>query len=512
MTSTTNSKKYKVEKVYFDGQLLTLNEDGFFYVTMPSYPTSFSVETVKINRNFTINKTENLSAYITEKETDTIDQNVSYGLFDTTYYVHTSSINDDFGANGVEVSYVDENGDTQLVTVTQKTRGELYTFKCPAGDVTITVQEKDVSAYKNHEILGTYIGFQYYSYYANRTSPSSTHTITFSSNETTTSSLSARKDGYWRIIDSNQVELQKGTNNFLYTHEKDALVSPYKATNNGGNNESVYLYVRGESGSKITFDGCLSTENDTINWVVSVSLNDTYATTFACINNVLHLNVQVKMLEGTTINGASKFEVSKNDKLIATITNAGSNKLTVVEEKEAIIYTGEKGELSLKNDIALFEEENYSYIIDGNQITLSSSTKEYVLQLDNENLTYTVISFNQKDANPFSGYQFTGYYDDYSYTDEYGNPSQSSLKVTFNEGDTISGKLCAGSDSHWFDFDATLVGTELTLKITNACKTSYIGTSIKATVKNNTITFNQDIDDIYTIAYGVVSCQAFPGL
>ena len=172
MTSTTNSKKYKVEKVYFDGQLLTLNEDGFFYVTMPSYPTSFSVETVKINRNFTINKTENLSAYITEKETDTIDQNVSYGLFDTTYYVHTSSINDDFGVNGVEVSYVDENGDTQLVTVTQKTRGELYTFKCPAGDVTITVQEKDVSAYKNHEILGTYIGFQYYSYYANRTSPS----------------------------------------------------------------------------------------------------------------------------------------------------------------------------------------------------------------------------------------------------------------------------------------------------------------------------------------------------
>lgn len=498
---SSSDGKHKVNKVSFDGKELTPNaEDGYYYVTMPSYPASFAVETVAVTRAFNITPSEHLSAFITSDKEGTVDSALTEGTYDTKYYLHVSSNDAAYSVNSVNISYTDEEGTVQSITVKEETTGSLYSFTCPKGDVTITFVEKDLSMYLNHEVVGSYIGYNLFSTStANKTSITSPTEMKFNGDATS----SGWKSGAWTIVDNNHVSVSDK----VFTHEGNSLFAQY-----GSANSDVYVFVKGVKGSDVlTNDACYSKDNNTINWYANLTVNGETTTSFACINDVVYLNVTITLLEGTTINGASKFEVSKNGKLLATVTNAGSNKLTVEESNVTTTYTGEKGDLVVGNKSATFEGAEYSYTLEGTTLTLTSPTKTYVLELDVTALTYTVTSFEEKENNVFGGYTFEGTYDDY-YWDEY-EPTQSSLKIVFNVGPEITGTLYVGGTNYYFEFTATLEGNTLTMTIGNNISGSgLVGKVITATVDGQSIAINNDISTTYTTRYGVATCASFPGL
>lgn len=387
-----------------------------------------------------------LKTYKEDKKTELAGANQN-----DTVYVKATSDSEDYGVREVKVTYAtDDMGHLSQTSVTNKGDG-WYSFKCPyAHDkkVRISVVEANNTVLKNSEAVGKYMTI-------------SISNATRSFDEFDTRTVTIAKDGVMNLYNGDSVsrtDIAAGDDGSTLTTEG---VSP-SYVQYGDN--FLFFSTDGDTGFKTPFGGynllCVKmskeedavadytvhgerflVEDDRVFVSVTVQRNGAdYASAFIRFTEKVAIyGVSYNMIKGTNVNDdIVLYEVfSKDHTKQAVIGSNGTGTYTsrCLMGPFYGTYIKDSDTLELYSSMkALFNGDSYNYSVTGNEMVLTSSTRELTLTIDDANKTFTIDNDKSLvlDLPEFAGkgYRTTGLEDDSFYYNFYIEFSATDMKMS----------------------------------------------------------------------------------
>lgn len=320
--------------VYDD--IVTVSSSNYVYFTMPG--NNVTLETVKVPnyKAISVVNSEHLSITLKLKDGDNYVDVVDNDHFipDTTVYIFVSGLEDgDFGVDTIKVTY--STSSTATLTTVDAATG-IYSFKMVNYDnVTVTVTEKNLSAFKGYSFVGSnYYGNNIYSAGASESFSASTSYTVYvdgsgamtrgtSSKYTVTSATTKTGDGVATLSTGKDFCY---SDNFIFGH--------FSLTNSLSNSfgKDYIVAVRAvdssDTYSNYKFEYIIASDKSfiAVNAYRTVDADKTYVASmfFDAINKEFYgTGLSFVLKEGTTKLGSTtaSFDVVVNDTTVGTVTS-----------------------------------------------------------------------------------------------------------------------------------------------------------------------------------------------
>lgn len=426
-----------------------------FQFTMPSRPATIDVLTTPYYRPLKKVESEHLKLTFLSRE-EKVDETTNTKTFTYTeitqsvaredVYVRVTGVTEDFVVSSMKGNYKTKYSDSNSLTITKDTADEneanLYTFRCPVGDdITITVTEENLTAYKGQPFVGKYKFVELWTSGIKTGSLSSTAEIKSSgkleatSGKPFTSSTISNHDA-----ENKRLTLLKGSDKFFMSYEGDLGYTPYS-------NDKVYqqdaFFMVKDDGTTLTYKSNIfgQKEEGKTYFAVEIFTKENNVETFKNgffvdftdeANPKLFMNVTFEFTKGSFVSDTNaEYKVKKGDTVVADVANCGSSLYALRDGLQAT-YTGANGELVLDGlGSATYKGSTWSYVFDKetSDLTLTSGGNSLTL-----GLTLTDKTYVEKGAvaaeNDFDGKSFQG-----SWTDDGDGYF---IKVTFGKSGAVN--------------------------------------------------------------------------
>lgn len=497
-----------------------------FQFTMPSRPATIDVLTTPYYRPLKKVESEHLKLTFLSRE-EKVDETTNAKTFTYTeitqsvaredVYVRVTGVTEDFVVSSMKGNYKTKYSDSNSLTITKDTADEneanLYTFRCPVGDdITITVTEENLTAYKGQPFVGKYKFVELWTSGIKTGSLSSTAEIKSSgkleatSGKPFTSSTISNHDA-----ENKRLTLLKGSDKFFMSYEGDLGYTPYS-------NDKVYqqdaFFMVKDDGTTLTYKSNIfgQKEEGKTYFAVEIFTKENNVETFKNgffvdftdeANPKLFMNVTFEFTKGSFVSDTNaEYKVKKGDTVVADVANCGSSLYALRDGLQAT-YTGANGELVLDGlGSATYKGSTWNYVFDKetNDLTLTSGGNSLTLGLTLTDKTYVekgaVAAENEFDGKTFSNF-FSSSFDDSYYFYKITFGKSGSVDVLITTGKTEKGTKMYPNNSNK-DPDTYVINDDGTISLT-----MHNGSSEKVLVltpneTKTTLTIDKDFSNVYT--------------
>lgn len=497
-----------------------------FQFTMPSRPATIDVLTTPYYRPLKKVESEHLKLTFLSRE-EKVDETTNAKTFTYTeitqsvaredVYVRVTGVTEDFVVSSMKGNYKTKYSDSNSLTITKDTADEneanLYTFRCPVSDdITITVTEENLTAYKGQPFVGKYKFVELWNSGIKTDSLSSTVEIKSSgkleatSGRPFTSSTISNHDA-----ENKRLTLLKGSDNYFMTYEGDLGYTPYS-------DDKVYqqdaFFMVKDDGTTLTYKSNIfgQKEEGKTYFAVEIFTKENNVETFKNgffvdftdeANPKLFMNVTFEFTKGSFVSDTNaEYKVKKGDTVVADVANCGSSLYALRDGLQAT-YTGANGELVLDGlGSATYKGSTWNYVFDKetNDLTLTSGGNSLTLGLTLTDKTYVekgaVAAENEFDGKTFSNF-FSSSFDDSYYFYKITFGKSGSVDVLITTGKTEKGTKMYPNNSNK-DPDTYVINDDGTISLT-----MHNGSSEKVLVltpneTKTTLTIDKDFSNVYT--------------
>lgn len=501
-----------------------------FQFTMPSRPATIDVLTTPYYRSIKKVESEHLKLTFLSRE-EKVDETTNTKTFTYTeitqsvaredVYVRVTGVTEDFVVSSVKGIYkttgytgsVYENNITVSKVSDDENETNLYTFRCPVSDdITITVTEENLTAYKGQPFVGKYKFVELWNSGIKTDSLSSTVEIKSSgkleatSGRPFTSSTISNHDA-----ENKRLTLLKGSDNYFMTYEGDLGYTPY--SDDKVYQQDAYFMVK-DDGSTLTYKSNIfgQKEEGKTYFAVEIFTKENNVETFKNgffvdftdeANPKLFMNVTFEFAKGSFVSDTNaEYKVKKGDTVVADVANCGSSLYALRDGLQAT-YAGANGELVLDGlGSATYKGSTWNYVFDKetNDLTLTSGGNSLTLGLTLTDKTYVekgaVAAENEFDGKTFSNF-FSSSFDDSYYFYKITFGKSGSVDVLITTGKTEKGTKMYPNNSNK-DPDTYVINEDGTISLT-----MHNGSSEKVLVltpneTKTTLTIDKDFSNVYT--------------
>lgn len=459
-----------------------------FQFTMPSRPATIDVLTTPYYRPLKKVESEHLELTFLSRE-EKVDETTNTKTFTYTeitqsvaredVYVRVTGVTEDFVVSSMKGNYKTKYSDSNSLTITKDTADEneanLYTFRCPVSDdITITVTEENLTAYKGQPFVGKYKFVELWNSGIKTGSLSSTAEIKSSgkleatSGKPFTSSTISNHD-----VENKRLTLLKGSDNYFMTYEGDLGYTPY--SDDKVYQQDAYFMVK-DDGTTLTYKSNIfgQKEEGKTYFAVEIFTKENNVETFKNgffvdftdeANPKLFMNVTFEFAKGSFVSDTNaEYKVKKGDTVVADVANCGSSLYALRDGLQAT-YTGANGELVLDGlGSATYKGSTWNYVFykETNDLTLTSGGNSFILGLTLTDKTYvekgTVAAENDFDGKTFQG-SWTDDEDGYFIKVTFGKNGAANVIIKFGvkgTGSTAYPFSSTESDTYVVNSDGTL--------------------------------------------------------
>lgn len=514
-------------------EITTPTEEGgsAFQFAMPSRPATIDVLTTPYYRHLKKVESEHLKLTFLSRE-ETVDETTNTKTFTYTeitqsvaredVYVRVTGVTEDFVVSSMEGNYKTKYSDSNSLTITKDTADEneanLYTFRCPVSDdITITVTEENLTAYKGQPFVGKYKFVELWNPGIRTGSLSSTAEIKSSGKLEATSgrpfpsSTISNHDA-----ENKRLTLLKGSENYFMTYEGDLGYTPY--SKDKVYQQDAYFMVK-DDGTTLTYKSNIFGQKTagTTYFAVEIFTKENNVETFKNgffvdftdeANPKLFMNVTFEFTKGSFVSDTNaEYKVKKGETLVADVANCGSSLYALRDGLQAT-YTGANGELVLDGlGSATYKGSSWNYAFDKetSDLTLTSGGNSLTL-----GLTLTDKTYVEKGAvaaeNEFDGKTFQG-----SWTDD-GDGYL--IKVTFGKSGAVNvlikyGINGTGQTAYPFssntESDTYVVNSDGTISLTMHDGSKAVVLTLTPNETKTTLTIDKDFHPGYKTKGTVLS-------
>lgn len=514
-------------------EITTPTEEGgsAFQFAMPSRPATIDVLTTPYYRPLKKVESEHLKLTFLSRE-ETVDEATNAKTFTYTeitqsvaredVYVRVTGVTEDFVVSSMKGIYktkgytgsIYENNLTISKVTDDENEANLYTFRCPVSDdITVTVTEENLTAYKGQPFVGKYKFVELYRQGSKTDSLSSTAEIKSSGKIEATSG----KPFTSSIISNHDAEnkrltlLKEGSDKFFMSYEGDLGYTPF--SDNKVYQQDAFFMVK-DDGSTLTYKSNIfgQKEEGKTYFAVEIFTTKNNVETFKNgffvdftdeANPKLFMNVTFEFTKGSFVSDKNaEYKVKKGETLVADVANCGSSLYALRDGLQAT-YTGANGELVLDGlGTATYKGSTWSYVFDKetSDLTLTSGGNSLTLGLTLTDKTYVekgaVAAENDFDGKTFSNF-FTSSWDDTFYFYKVTFGKSGSVDVLITTGKTEKGTKMYPNNSNK-DPDTYVINDDGTISLT-----MHNGSSEKVLVltpneTKTTLTIDKDFSNVYT--------------
>lgn len=514
-------------------EITTPTEEGgsAFQFAMPSRPATVDVLTTPYYRPLKKVESEHLKLTFLSRE-ETVDEATNAKTFTYTeitqsvaredVYVRVTGVTEDFVVSSVKGIYktkgytgsVYENNLTISKVTDDENEANLYTFRCPVSDdITVTVTEENLTAYKGQPFVGKYKFVELYRQGSKTDSLSSTAEIKSSGKIEATSG----KPFTSSIISNHDAEnkrltlLKEGSDKFFMSYEGDLGYTPF--SDNKVYQQDAFFMVK-DDGSTLTYKSNIfgQKEEGKTYFAVEIFTKENNVETFKNgffvdftdeANPKLFMNVTFEFTKGSFVSDKNaEYKVKKGDTVVADVVNCGTSLYALRDGLQAT-YTGANGELVLDGlGTATYKGSTWSYVFnkETSDLTLTSGGNSLTLGLTLTDKTYVekgaVAAENDFDGKTFSNF-FTSSWDDTFYFYKVTFGKSGSVDVLITTGKTEKGTKMYPNNSNK-DPDTYVINDDGTISLT-----MHNGSSEKVLVltpneTKTTLTIDKDFSNVYT--------------
>ena len=507
-------------------------EGGYVYqFTMPSRPATVDVLTTPYYRPLKKVESEHLKlTFLTREEVTNEETNtktftyteVTQVVARENVYVRVSGITEDFVVSSVNGIYkttgyagsVYDNNLTISKVSDDENEANLYTFRCPVSDdITITVEEEDLSTFKGQSFVGKYKFVELYRQGIFTGTLSSTVEIRSSGKLNATYGQPFQTS----VISSHDAEnkrltlLKKSTENYYMTYDGDLGYTPYSSDK--VYQQDAYFMIK-DDGSTFTYKSNIFGQKTTGKTYFAVEI-------FTKENNVetfkngffvdftdeadpkLFMNVTFEFTKGSFVSDTNaEYKVKKGDTVVADVSNCGSSLYAVRDGLQAT-YTGTNGDLVLDGiGGATYNEGSWTYVFDEetNSLDLTKGGEKLTLTLDLTTKTYVVKEAieaeNDYDGKTFSNF-FTSSWDEYYYFFKVTFGKSGSVDVLITTSKTETGTKMYPNNSNK-DPDSYVINDDGTISLTMHDSSKVVVLTLTPNDDKTTLTINKDFSNVYT--------------
>ena len=509
-------------------EITTPTEEGGseFQFTMPSRPATIDVLTTPYYRHLKKVESEHLKLTFLSRE-EKVDETTNTKTFTYTeitqsvaredVYVRVTGVTEDFVVSSMEGNYKTKYSDSNSLTITKNTADEneanLYTFRCPVSDdITITVTEENLTAYKGQPFVGKYKFVELWNSGIKTGSLSSTAEIKSSgkleatSGKPFTSSTISNHDA-----ENKRLTLLKGSDNYFMTYEGDLGYTPY--SDDKVYQQDAYFMVK-DDGTTLTYKSNIFGQKaaGTTYFAVEIFTKENDVETFKNgffvdftdeTNPKLFMNVTFEFTKGSFVSDKNaEYKVKKGDTVVADVANCGSSLYALRDGLQAT-YTGDNGELVLDGlGTATYKESTWNYVFDKetNDLTLTSGGNSITLGLTLTDKTYVekgaVAAENDFDGKTFSNF-FMSSFDDSYYFYKVTFGKNGSVNVLITTGKTEKGTKMYPNNSNK-DLDTYVINEDGTISLTMHNGSSPVILTLTPNDDKTTLTINKNFSNVYT--------------
>lgn len=471
-------------------EITTPTEEGgsAFQFAMPSRPATIDVLTTPYYRPLKKVESEHLKLTFLSRE-ETVDEETNAKTFTYTeitqsvaredVYVRVTGVTEDFVVSSMEGNYKTKYSDSNSLTITKDTADEneanLYTFRCPVSDdITITVTEENLTAYKGQPFVGKYKFVELWNpgirtgYLSSTAEIKSSGKIEATTGDPFKSSTVSNHDA-----ENKRLTLTSGSYNYFMTYEGDLGYTPFS-------NDKVYqqdaFFMVKDDGTTLTYKSNIFGQKASgkTYFAVEIFTKENNVETFKNgffvdftdeANPKLFMNVTFEFTKGSFVSDKNaEYKVKKGETLVADVANCGSSLYALRDGLQAT-YTGANGELVLDGlGTATYKESTWSYAFDKetNDLTLTSGGNSFILGLTLSDKTYVekgaVAAENDFDGKTFQG-SWTVDEDGYFIKVTFGKNGAANVIIKFGvkgTGSTAYPFSSTESDTYVVNSDGTL--------------------------------------------------------
>ena len=490
-----------------------------FQFTMPSRPATIDVLTTPYYRPLKKVESEHLKLTFLSRE-EKVDETTNAKTFTYTeitqsvaredVYVRVTGVTEDFVVSSMEGNYKTKYSDSNSLTITKDTADEneanLYTFRCPVSDdITITVTEENLTAYKGQPFVGKYKFVELWTSGIKTGSLSSTAEIKSSgkleatSGKPFTSSTISNHDA-----ENKRLTLLKGSDKFFMSYEGDLGYTPYS-------DDKVYqqdaFFMVKDDGTTLTYKSNIFGQKEegktyfAVEFFTTKNNVETFKNGFFVdftdqANPKLFMNVTFEFTKGSFVSDKNaEYKVKKGDTVVADVANCGSSLYALRDGLQAT-YTGANGELVLDGlGTATYKGSTWSYVFDKetNDLTLTSGGNSLTLGLTLTDKTYVekgaVAAENDFDGKTFQG-SWTVDDDGYFIKVTFGKSGAADVVIKFGVNGT-------GSQAYPFsstESDTYVVNSDGTISLTMHDSSSEKVLVLTPNETKTTLTIDKDFN------------------
>lgn len=514
-------------------EITTPTEEGgsAFQFAMPSRPATIDVLTTPYYRHLKKVESEHLKLTFLSRE-ETVDEETNAKTFTYTeitqsvaredVYVRVTGVTEDFVVSSMEGNYKTKYSDSNSLTITKDTADEneanLYTFRCPVSDdITITVTEENLTAYKGQPFVGKYKFVELWTSGIKTGSLSSTAEIKSSGKlEATTGAPFKSSTVSNHDAENKRLTLTSGSYNYFMTYEGDLGYTPY--SKDKVYQQDAYFMVK-DDGSTLTYKSNIFGQKTagTTYFAVEIFTKENNVETFKNgffvdftdeANPKLFMNVTFEFAKGSFVSDTNaEYKVKKGETLVADVANCGSSLYALRDGLQAT-YTGANGELVLDGlGSATYKGSSWNYAFDKetSDLTLTSGGNSITLGLTLTDKTY-VEKGSVAAENEFDGKTFQG-----SWTDD-GDGYL--IKVTFGKSGAVNvlikyGINGTGQTAYPFssntESDTYVVNSDGTISLTMHDGSKAVVLTLTPNETKTTLTIDKDFHPGYKTKGTVLS-------
>ncbi len=454
-----------------------------------------------------------LSLFESDKVTAVTNSYIPYEVL----YVQATASDEDYGVRKIVYSYKDGNSEIKTVDFTSSLEDGYYHFTLPMVDneITITVTEYNLHAYKDYSFVGEYSHLDF-SYAGARDLTAfdsvAKMTITESGDVNYVRSATATYADY--SIGSVSGTQTSGTASLnkaasystaSFSYSGDVLVyDSYLRESVNTSNDIAIAFKQSSAEATYLAKGTQFKIGDTTYALATFYENNVNVQNVLIergSKNTIHFDVDVEILEGTYVSDAKAvFTVKDGETTLLKIGYTGNggatNRVTLGDEYGTYTAAGDKTLILDGVSSATYDGAVYSYTIasDGVTITLTSNSKTIIGTIDLATMTFTVLSEEEVTGLPWYGKTYKGTAQ-WSSSD---TEAEATYTVAFHSNENKFDIKCSYGPFTKADIDYEVSnGTTVTTKFYDAANKSGFSVTMTYNASSDTFTVKGGVTGAY---------------